>query len=199
MPNGVNQFRHEGEAMKDIYRGSLVRLASVSADVMAKSFVRWDRDSEAQRLGDFMPTQLISEKKIKEHIEKREENENAFRFGLCTLEDDKFIGVVSLWLQAWSHNEAWLGIFIGEREYWGKGYGTDAMRLVVQYGFTELNLRRISLGLHAFNERALKSYFKVGFQVEGRERGVFLRDGVRYDDLTMGLLREEWLAAQTVK
>jgi RimJ/RimL family protein N-acetyltransferase len=70
------------------------------------------------------------------------------------------------------------------------------MRLIVQYGFLELNLRRISLGLHAYNERALKSYEKVGFKLEGRMRGEGWRDGVHYDSLWMGILREEWLALQ---
>ncbi len=103
------------------------------------------------------------------------------------------IGGVGLWIGSWTHSETWLGISIGDREYWGRGYGTDAMRLIVQYGFIELNLRRISLGLHAYNERALKSYEKVGFKLEGRMRGEGLRDGVRFDSLWMGILREEWL------
>jgi RimJ/RimL family protein N-acetyltransferase len=98
-----------------------------------------------------------------------------------------------------THAETWLGISIGERDYWGRGYGTDAMRLAVQYAFVELNLRRVSLGLHAYNERALKSYQKVGFTLEGRMRGEGLRDGVRYDSLWMGVLREEWLRPQVTK
>ena len=66
------------------------------------------------------------------------------------------------------------------------------MCLIVRYGFYELNLRRITLGLHSYNERALKSYLKVGFQLEGRIRSEGQRDGTRYDGLYMGLLREEW-------
>ena len=73
------------------------------------------------------------------------------------------------------------------------------MRLIVQYAFLELNLRRVSLGLHAYNERALKSYEKVGFKLEGRMRGEGLRDGVRFDSLWMGILREEWFALQEAK
>lgn len=180
--------------MNDLYQGALVCLASESPEVMAKCFSAWDRDSEAHRLADYAVSLPRSEKSLKESIEKRlEPKDSSFQFAIRTLAENKFIGVTSLWIQTWNHSEAWLGIYIGDREYWGKGYGTDAMRLIVGYGFAELNLRRISLGLHAFNERALKSYLKVGFQVEGRERGVFLRDGVRYDDLVMGLLREEWL------
>lgn len=184
--------------MKDIYRGDLVRLSAVVPEELAKSNIKWKRDSEAQRLGTLFPIQMLSEKKYKEDLEKREENENAFRFAIRTLVDDVFIGTCSFWIEQWSHGDAWLGIFIGERDYWGKGYGTDATRLLVSYGFNELNFRRISLGLHAFNERALKSYLKVGFTLEGRERGAFLRDGIRYDGFLMGLLREEWLARQSI-
>jgi len=183
--------------MKDIFRGTLVRLSDESPEVMAKAFAKWDRDTEQHRLADSDPAQLWSEKKLKEFIEKHAENSSkSFRFSIRTLADDKLIGGVGLWLSSWTHAESWLGISIGERDYWGKGYGTDAMRLIVQYGFIELNLRRISLGLHAYNERALKSYQKVGFQLEGRMRGEGLRDGVRFDSLWMGILREEWLAAQ---
>ena len=183
--------------MKDPYRGSLVRLAAFpEADPLATSIIKWNNDSEIQRLGNYQPVQLRSEKKIKDEADKRSGNEGAYRFAIRTLDGDNFIGAVSLWIGLWGRGEAWLGIFVGEREYLGRGYGTDAMHLAVQFGFIELNLDRISLGLHAFNERALKSYLKVGFVIEGRERGVFLRDGVRYDDLTMGLLRDEWLIRQ---
>ncbi|NJN79304.1 MAG: GNAT family N-acetyltransferase [Anaerolineales bacterium] len=180
--------------MKDIYRGTLVRLAWESPEVMAKAYVKWDHDSELHRFADSAPAQLWSEKKLKEIVEKKDEKQDkGFRFSIRTLADDTLIGSTSLWVQRWTHGDAWLGIYIGEREYWSKGYGTDAMRLIVGYGFNEVNLRRITLGLHAYNERALRSYQKIGFQLEGRVRGEGLRDGVRYDDLYMGILREEWL------
>ncbi|MBI5840531.1 MAG: GNAT family N-acetyltransferase [Chloroflexi bacterium] len=186
--------------MKDIYCGTLVRLAVESPEIMAKAFVRWDHDSEAHRLADSDPAQLWSEKWIKERIEKDTEKEEsqAFRFSIRTLVEDKLIGGVSLWVHSWTHSEAWVGIALGERDFWGKGYGTDAMRLIVQYGFVEANLRRISLGLHSFNARALKSYEKVGFKMEGMARGDGLRDGQRYDGYYMGILREEWFAMQGV-
>lgn len=181
--------------MKDIYRGSLVRLCDDSPEVLAKAYVKWDRDTEQHRLADSDPAQLWSEKKLKEFVEKRaEKRSRSFGFSIRTLADDTLIGGVGLWISSWTHADTWLGISIGERDYWGKGYGTDAMHLAVQYAFVELNLRRVSLGLHAYNERALKSYQKVGFTLEGRMRGEGIRDGVRFDSLWMGILREEWLA-----
>jgi RimJ/RimL family protein N-acetyltransferase len=180
--------------MKDIYRGSLVRLSSQSADEMAKAFVKWDRDTEMHRLADSDPAQLWSEKKLKDFFEKDQEKDppRAYRFSVHTLAEEKLIGATGL-VPNWMHGDAWVYIVLGDRDYWSKGYGTDAMRLIVQYGFIELNLRRISLGLHAYNERALKTYQKVGFKMEGRTRGEGLRDGVRYDGLWMGILREEWM------
>jgi RimJ/RimL family protein N-acetyltransferase len=184
--------------MKDIYLGSLIRLASESPETMAKTYIKWDHDSEFHRLADGAPPRLWSEKKLKDFVEKGDEKQGDrnFRFSIRTLIDDKLIGSTGLWLLRETQGDAWLGIFIGERDYWGKGYGTDAMRLMVGYGFGELNLRRITLSLHSYNERALKSYQKVGFQIEGHVRGEGLRDGLRYDGIYMGILREEWLALQ---
>ncbi|MCA1899140.1 MAG: GNAT family N-acetyltransferase [Chloroflexi bacterium] len=183
--------------MKDLYRGTLVRLTDEAPEALAKSLSKWNQDTEQRRLADDSPAQLWSEKKLKEYVEKRAENNpQSFRFWIRALADDALIGGVSLWVASWTHAEAWMGIFIGDRAYWGRGYGTDAVRLILQYGFLELNLRRVSLGLHAYNERARKSYEKCGFVMEGRMRGEGLRDGVHYDSLWMGILREEWLAQQ---
>jgi RimJ/RimL family protein N-acetyltransferase len=90
----------------------------------------------------------------------------------------------------------WVGIGIGERDYWGKGYGTDAMKLCLQYAFMELGAQRVSLGLLEYNARALKSYEKAGFKLEGRMRQEMLREGKRTDTLWMGILRDEWLQMQ---
>jgi RimJ/RimL family protein N-acetyltransferase len=178
--------------MRDLFRGTLVRLANELPDEMAKTFTRWDRDSEYHRLADSDPAQLWSAKKHREWIEKRDEFKNApFRFSIRTLEGDRLIGYAGIH-PIWEHSDAWIGIAIGEREYWGKGYGSDAMRLIVQFGFLELNLKRVSLALHSYNERALKAYQKVGFRLEGAVRQDILRDGRRTNSLFMGLLRQEW-------
>jgi RimJ/RimL family protein N-acetyltransferase len=87
---------------------------------------------------------------------------------------------------------AGVGIGIGEREYWGKGYSTDMMRVILRYAFTELNLNRVTLNVFEYNPRAVRSYEKAGFVVEGRERKAIHRDGKYWDVLFMGVLREEW-------
>lgn len=184
--------------MKDLFRGELVRLTMEEPDVRTKLDARWQRDSEFNRLADNEAHSMLSEKKIKEWLEKRIEQgfkPDRYPFSIRALTDDRLIGFVGLWLNL-IHSEAWVGIGIGEREYWGKGYGTDAMKLVVQYAFMELGLQRVSLGLHEYNARALKSYEKVGFWLEGCTRKDVLREGRRTDTLWMGILRDEWLQLQ---
>lgn len=180
----------------DLFRGELVRLTAEEPEPAGKAFARWDRDSEYYRLLDMDPSQLWSPKKIKEWIEKDLEKEepNEFFFHMRTLEGDHHIGFIGLFVDAWSHRDAWVGIGIGERTFWNNGYGTDAMRVILRYGFTELNLHRVTLGVFAYNQRAIRSYEKAGFKLEGRERQRLHRDGEHADCLLMGILREEWQA-----
>jgi RimJ/RimL family protein N-acetyltransferase len=85
-----------------------------------------------------------------------------------------------------------LGIMVGDKAYWSKGYGTDAVATLVRFGFDEMNLNRIELHVYDFNERAQKSYHKCGFIQEGRMRDAHYAAGVYCDVVVMGLLRDEW-------
>jgi RimJ/RimL family protein N-acetyltransferase len=185
-------------AMKDLFRGELVRFTSEEPEARAKAEVRWQRDSEFIRLADSDPSQLSSEKKIREWFDQQAEGgpkPERFSFSVRTLEGDRYIGFLGLWVDL-IQSEAWVGLGIGEREFWSKGYGSDMMKLCQNYVFSELGLQRLSLGLHEYNPRALRSYEKCGFRLEGRTRKDLMREGKRYDSLWMGILREEWLQMQ---
>lgn len=184
--------------MKDLFRGQLIRLTSEEPDVLAKQEVRWQRDSEFHRLADSEAADMFSEKKLKERFDNRAEDgltTDRIRFSIRTLEGDVLIGFLGLWVNA-LRRDVWVGIGIGERDYWSKGYGTDAMKLALQYAFMELGAHRVTLGLMEYNPRALKSYEKVGFRIEGRSRGDVFREGKHYDSIWMGILYEEWLVLQ---
>jgi RimJ/RimL family protein N-acetyltransferase len=88
-----------------------------------------------------------------------------------------------------------LGIML-LRPYLGRGYGTDAVRLIVSYGFREVGLHRIQLGVFSFNARAMAAYRKAGFVEEGRRREAIRHDGHWYDDVQMSILAREWAAKQ---
>jgi RimJ/RimL family protein N-acetyltransferase len=181
--------------MKDVFTGKLVRLSAVGPEEMSKAFSRWNRDSEYTRLLMMSAQPLSSAKAIQKWMEKdmEEISPTEFFFTIRTLGDDKLIGGLGLDVIGWAARETFIGIFIGEREYWGKGCGTDAMSIILRYAFTELNLWRVSLGVFDYNPRAIRSYKKVGFRHEGRMRQYLNHEGKRWDLLYMGILREEWL------
>jgi len=181
--------------MEDLFNGKLVRLAGIDPEETGKAFATWNRDSVYKRLADNDPPRLYSPKAVKDWLEKEVEKEPAtnFWFTVRALEDDRLLGDIELSVINWGSREAFVGIGIGEREYWGKGYGTDAMRLILRYAFTELNLRRVSLTVFEFNARAIRSYEKAGFRMEGCQRQVMQREGRRWDIFYMGILQEEWM------
>lgn len=175
----------------NLLEGKLVRLKAAHPEGSAEQVAGWWDNSEFARLLDAAVARPLSPKTL------REEGEEAlkptrFPFSIWTLADDKLIGFGGLGVDHWHQGDGWLGIGIGEPAYWGKGFGTDAVRAIARFGFEELNLRRISLGVFAYNERAVRAYEKAGFVVEGRVRQSVFRDGQRWDEFIMGLLREDW-------
>lgn len=181
--------------MNDILKGELVRLSAIDPEEMSGALARWRRDSEFNRLLNMGVIHLDSAKAIRQWIEKDMENEGSreYFFAMRSLADDQLIGGLGLDVVAWAFRDAFVAIFIGEREYWGKGYGTDAMNVLLEYAFLELNLRRVSLGVFEYNPRAIRSYEKVGFRNEGRQRSFLNREGRRWSMFLMGILRNEWM------
>ncbi|MBN1304475.1 MAG: GNAT family N-acetyltransferase [Anaerolineales bacterium] len=181
---------------KDIFTGELVRLSAVEAEQAAKAFTEWSQDSEYQRLLDSEPARLHSAKATKKWIEeelKEKAPPDFFWFLIHRLEDNQILGDITLGSLRWNNREAFIGIGIGDRSHWGKGYGTDAMHILLRYAFTELNLERLSLNVFGYNSRGIRTYEKVGFRVEGRQRQYLLRNNQRYDLIYMGILQEEWM------
>lgn len=180
----------------DILRGERVRLTAEDPSIMAQHYSRWSVDSEFLRLMDSAPARTFSTKAIQEWLEKEQEKDRGdnFYFMIRSLEDDRLIGDVGLDGIHWNHRDTYLGIGLDNREDWGKGYGSDAMQLVLNYAFTELNLYRVTLNVFEYNPRAIHVYEKLGFVYEGRLRRCLNREGKRWDMLYMGITREEWSA-----
>lgn len=115
-------------------------------------------------------------------------------FSIRTLDDNRLLGDINLdVINNWGSRNSFVGIGINDREDWSKGYGTDAMKLILRFAFTELNLNRVTLTVFEYNPRAIRSYEKAGFRHEGRMRKALLRDGKRWDMLYMGILRTDWM------
>ena len=104
---------------------------------------------------------------------------------------DKHIGNVKIGSIDWIHHRAEYGIMIGDKNFWGKGYCTEATRLMVQYAFEKLNLHRLELVVVADHAPSVASYERVGFKIEGRAREQFHSNGKYLDRLYMAILRRE--------
>jgi RimJ/RimL family protein N-acetyltransferase len=181
---------------ESLFQGELVRLGAADAKRDAELIAKGSRDAEYSRLLDSDPARPLAVKALEAELEEGLEETDSVTFVVYTLDGDKSIGFVSLNAISWNNRDAWVGIGIWDTEYRGKGYGTDAMRLVLRYAFTELNLHRVTLGVFEYNPRAQRSYQKAGFTLEGRVRQELNRNGQRWDGLYMGILHEEWREKQ---
>jgi RimJ/RimL family protein N-acetyltransferase len=177
---------------KPVFQGDLVRLTAIDAETDAADIARWSNDGVFERLLDSDPAKPRLPATVKEWIEKQEPRNNSYAFAIRTLTDDRLIGEAELDGIQWPHGDGWIGIGIGAREDWNKGYGTDAMNILLRFAFSELYLHRVSLNVFGYNQRAMRCYEKVGFSVEGRLRACLNRDGQRWDLIFMGILRDEW-------
>lgn len=177
-----------------LYEGKLVRLVPMDPETDAKLMANWGCNSEYARLLDSDPAMLWTPKQVEEWFLKNDEE--MVNFMIHTLADDRTIGMIDLSGFNWSAGHCWVGIGLGEPEFWGKGYGSDAMNVLLRFAFRELNLNRVNLNVFEYNPRAIRSYEKVGFKHEGCCRQFMMREGKRWDIVYMGILRREWEALQ---
>ena len=155
----------------------------------AEKFTEWLNDFETT---DYIGRsgRLLTVAEEKEFLEKNINSEATFV--IVTLDDDKMIGTVSIEKINHLNRTGVLGIFIGDKDYRNNGYGTEAIKLILEYGFKYLNLNNIKLDLMEFNERALKCYKKCGFKEYGRRRKSEFVNGKYYDKISMDILKEEF-------
>lgn len=155
-----------------------------------EKFVKW--------LNDFQVTdytgrssQILTLDGEKQYLEQPEKNDSV-HFLMVTLDNDEMIGTISLEKIDYINSHGTLGIFIGEKEYRDNGYGTEAINLILDYGFNYLNLNSIQLKVFAFNDRAIACYKKCGFKEVGRKREEKFINGKYYDTINMDILRKEF-------
>lgn len=115
-------------------------------------------------------------------------------FSIVTLEEDRLIGTCGYWNTDAAQRQSEVIIMIGERSDLGKGYGTEAMKLLLEFGFNIRNLHSIRLRVYSFNERGMRSYEKCGFKQAGRFREAGRIDGEYYDEINMDILEHEYRA-----
>lgn len=177
--------------MKEYLEGNLVVLRITDPERDHAYYNAFMKDSLFMRLLDSDPITYWPKKMTKEWLEKH--LDDFVQFSIFPKEaPERPIGFIALEGINWINGDCWVGVGIGERDYWGKGYGTDAMNVILRFAFCQLNLHRVSLSVFDYNPRAMRSYEKAGFIREGVEPQFVERDGQRYDLVLMGILQSEW-------
>jgi diamine N-acetyltransferase len=168
-------------------------------------FVEWLNDPEVRRyLLLNMPISQANEEQWFENMLKLPANEQPFGIEIRELlpaggDHWRLIGNCSFMDINWSARSTEVGLFIGDKSCWNKGYGTEVMRLLLRFGFETLNLNRIFLRVDEANKGGIRAYEKAGFVHEGRFRQGTFQNGEYRDMLLMSVLRSEWNPEKQVK
>jgi RimJ/RimL family protein N-acetyltransferase len=117
------------------------------------------------------------------------EDQEGFSFAIEN-KDGLYLGSChTMWLN-WKNRTTYFAAYIGNSDYRSKGYGTEALKLFLNYLFNELGLRKVKLNVFCFNKRAIRCYEKCGFKVDGINRKELYRNGEYHDNLAMSITKE---------
>ena len=151
---------------------------------------KWFSDSEILGLiGENKPSSL---KDIEKHFEKIRNDDSRRWFAICRIDNNKLIGECGLLRIYFPWRTSDLTMIIGEKDEWGKGYGREAIKLLLDYAFFYLNLNRIAIGVVGFNQRAIKFYSRIGFVKEGVQRDGYFFNNEYHDFIMMSFLKREY-------
>ncbi len=156
----------------------------------AEKYVDWFSDFKMTD-GVGSSSRVMNVENEKKFIQATLEN-NELNFAIVNIENDELIGNCGIMNINHINRSAEVGIFIGDENKRSNGYGTESLRLLLDYGFNYLNLNNIHLGVKAFNERAIACYKKVGFKEYGRRREAYFLNGKYYDHVFMDILAREF-------
>jgi len=151
-------------------------------------FVEWLNDLEVTKYLLLYP-RIISMENEKDFLEKLSKEHT---YSIIDNYTDELIGNCGFNDIDHINQTAEVGIFIGNKKFWNKGYGTEALSLLLDYGFKALNLHNIFLKAYSFNDRAIKAYEKTGFKIIGKKREALLRGKERYDIVLMDVLYDDF-------
>ena len=153
----------------------------------AELYVKWLTDKEiTQYLGNRSVLDVETER---EWIRK---NNNGYCFAIVLRDSDKLIGNCGFTNVDMVDRTAEIGIFIGDKEEQNKGYGREAMKILLNYGFNTLGLNNVMLKVYSFNEKAIRTYKKLGFKTFGVRRNSHYANGLMHDTIYMDMLRDEF-------
>ncbi len=173
--------------------GEKVRLRALRRDDL-ETLCEFNNDLEVELAGGGDPPIPQSLERLQAEFDKEVANGGRDGSNFAIEADDRLIGHAGLFNFNETARTCELGITIGDASYWGQGYGSESVKLLLDYAFRLRNIRKVFLTVNGNNARAVRAYQKCGFKEEGRLREQVWSDG-RYIDLVyMGVFQKNWLA-----
>ena len=155
------------------------------------AFQRWYSDPEIARLARYQDAPMRADE-IDRFFQLRALGHESLTMAIHERDSDRLVGSCAFSQLDAENGSAMYHITIGEKDAWGRGFGTEATRLMLDHAFGTLGLHRIGLTVFEFNERAIRAYRRCGFIAEGRARESIWRDGRWWDEVAMSVLASEW-------
>ena len=176
-----------------MYNGDLVKLRAYKEDDVERA-VEFINDEEVKKLLDSNIPFPMTKWQEEEWVKSRKAETNfTYDFAIEDLDTGKYIGGCSINECNLKNRNCTIGIMIGDKNCWGKGYGSDALKVLIKFIFEEVNMDKIKLNVFSFNKRAISCYKKVGFKEEGLLKREIYRNGRYYDEVPMALFKEDWI------
>jgi RimJ/RimL family protein N-acetyltransferase len=186
------------EIQAPLFEGRLICLAPINHETDPAIESIWTHDAEFMRMLYTEPMHPLSPAQVKrkyEAIEKDlDKSKNLFHFSIRLRQDDRLLGVARIYWVEWTNGAGMLSLGIGDSKDRGRGFGSEALRLLLRYAFAELNLYRLGATIAEYNPIGLHMFVKAGFVEEVHRRQALNRDGRRWDLIHVGILKDEWLA-----
>lgn len=174
-----------------MFEGKIVRLRAYTREdlPLALAFVNDFEVSEGLQPGFLFPLRKEDEDKWYESLNPH--SKESYSFAIEAKSDKNYLGGCGIDTINVKNHTATIGIFLG-KQHWRKGYGSDALSILINFCFEEVNLNKVKLNVFSYNKKAIQCYEKIGFKTEGVLRQEIYRHGKYHDNIAMGLLRSEW-------
>ncbi len=171
-------------------KGEKIALRPLEKGDLNNTYLGWLNDPETSSylISTVFPSNMDQLEKFFAAVST---SRNDVMFAIVRLDTGDHIGNIKLGNINWVHRFADLGILIGDKKSWGKGFGQEACRLLVDYAFHRLNLHKVTLSVYAEHMSAIKAYEKVGFVLEGRLKQMLYHNGHYQDQLIMAVTRPD--------
>ena len=176
--------------MKLLY-SKRIFLRGIEAKDLNERYLGWLNDSEVNR---YLETRFSpeTEESIYSYWKKHHNDSSSPWFAICLIKNSLHIGNIKIGPINWFHRNAYISLMIGDKNYWGKGYATEAIELIRDWAFKELDLSKLKAGIYSTNISSRKAFEKSGFELEGTLQDEVFCDGKRIDTWLLGLSKSNF-------